>query len=346
VSQTIDLASPPTRIRHLSLRQHIARRRELGALVGFFAMLAFFLVASGGRGFFTIDGLISMTTVASEIGVVAGFVSILMIAGEFDIGFGALVASGTTIIIVGVMLGYSFWLGLLVALVFAALVAAFEGLAVVKFGIPSLFVTLAVGAIISGLLIVPYQEIIQPRVNVDLRPLLRADPLFPFFGAVLPGGVVVTLIWWVGLTLLVGYTLNSTSVGNWIFATGGSVTAARALGVPALRVKYGIFFGTALGGTLLAALQSARVASADPGRGVLLPFEAMIAVFIGGSRPGSGSIIGTTIGVLTLTVLRQGMVFAGIGAYVYSLVLGAALMIAYGANEILRQRTQEIRADA
>jgi len=50
--------------------------------------------------------------------------------------------------------------------------------------------------------------------------------------------------------------------------------------------------------------------------------------------------------VLTLTVLRQGMVFAGIGAYVYSLVLGAALMIAYGANELLRQRTLEIRPDA
>jgi simple sugar transport system permease protein len=339
-------AVPPSRIRSLSIRQRIARRRELGALVGFAAMLTFFMVASGGRGFLTADGLRSMTTVASEIGVVAGFVTILMIAGEFDIGFGSIVASGTTIMIVGVIWGFPFWLGIIVALLVAGAIAALEGVVVVRFEIPSLVVTLAVGAIIGGFLLLPYQLIIQPHANINLRPLLEADPIFPLFGGILPGGVLITLLWWIGLTLAVGYLLTQTSVGNWVLATGGSVASARALGVPALRVKYAIFFGTALGGTLLAALQAARVASADPNRGILLPFEAMIAVFIGGSRPGSGSMVGTTIGVLTLTVLRQGMVFAGIGAYVYSLVLGATLLIAYGANELLRQRTLEIRADA
>jgi simple sugar transport system permease protein len=338
--------APPSRIRRLTLRQQILRSRELGALIGFGAMLGFFMVASGGRGFLTTDGLISMATVASEIGVVAGFVTILMMAGEFDIGFGAVLAAGTTIIIVGVMSGYPFWLGLLAALAFAAVVAMIEGITVVRFGIPSLFVTLAVGSIIGGLLIIPYQVVIQPNLNVDLRPLLAADPLYILFGGLLPGGVRVTLLWWIGITVAVWYLLSRTSAGNWVLAVGGSVISARALGVPALRVKYAIFLGTALGGTILAALQATRVASADPGRGILLPFEAMISVFIGGSRPGSGSVVGTTIGVLTLTVLRQGMVFAGIGAYVYSLVLGAALLIAYGANELLRQRTLEIRADA
>jgi simple sugar transport system permease protein len=324
-------------------RQRALPREQLGAAVALVAMLALFLILSGGRGFLSWAGLVNVAGVAAEIGIVSAFVTIVMVSGEFDIGFGSILALGSMIVIVALIVGYSFWFGLLVALVVACVVALVEGLLVVGRGIPSLFVTLAVAWILGGIVIFPYLAVVVPQTGSDLRPLIQADPLYMLFGTKLPGGFPISLAWWAAITLLVGHIFTRTSFGNWVFATGGSASSAHALGVPAVRIKYAIFFGTAIGGTVLAGLQVARVASATPALGVQLPFEAMIAVFIGGSRPGRGSVIGTALGAVTVAILRQGMIFTGISVYAYGLVLGGSLLIGYSINELLYRRAARDR---
>ena len=61
------------------------------------------------------------------------------------------------------------------------------------------------------------------------------------------GSVTVwgTVIWWVLFIAVSAYMLQRTRIGNWIYAVGGNADSARAVGVPVVRVKVGLFMGVA-----------------------------------------------------------------------------------------------------
>src|SRR5260221_4011645 len=86
----------------------------------------------------------------------------------------------------------------------------------------------------------------------------------------------------------------------------------------------------AASGTVLAAVQVLSLGSADSFRGQGKEFEAAITAVIGGTSlsGGSGSIIGTAIGALTLRVVRQGLVFVGIDYDLYQAVVRLVLLAA------------------
>ena len=129
--------------------------------------------------------------------------------------------------------------------------------------------------------------------------------------------------------------LTKTKFGNWIFAVGGSASAARASGVPVARVKIILFMAVAASGVLLAAIQVLSLGSADSFRGQGKEFEAAITAVIGGTSlsGGTGSIIGTAIGALTLGIVRQGLFFAGVDYDWYQAILGLMLLAAVLINQ-------------
>ena len=68
----------------------LARRPELGSLLGLLAVYIFFAVL-GGEVFLSPAGSASWLNIAAEIGIIALPVGLLMIAGELDISVGAVV---------------------------------------------------------------------------------------------------------------------------------------------------------------------------------------------------------------------------------------------------------------
>ncbi|NDZ70137.1 ABC transporter permease, partial [Streptomyces sp. SID10362] len=55
----------------------------------------------------------------------------------------------------------------------------------------------------------------------------------------------VTILWWIALVAVATWILLRTRFGNWIFAVGGEADAARAVGVPVIRTKIGLYLGVA-----------------------------------------------------------------------------------------------------
>ena len=338
------MALPESRTRRLSLAQRIVERPEVGAAIGLIVLWAFFAVIGADSGFLTTRGISSYLNIAAQVGIVGTTVTLLLIAGEFDLSIGSMVGfTGMIIALATTQAHWPLWIALLAALAFALVYGWGVGLLVVRARIPSFIVTLAGLFLLRGATIGFSRTIAQQPYIGGVKNAIGDDPLQAIFAGKLVESLDIGCVWWVGLVVLCTVVLTRTRFGNWIFAAGGSASAARASGVPVARVKIILFMAVAASGVLLAAIQVLSLGSADSFRGQGKEFEAAITAVIGGTSlsGGTGSIVGTAIGALTLGIVRQGLFFAGIDYDWYQAVLGLMLLIAVLINQYSRRNVEK-----
>jgi simple sugar transport system permease protein len=324
----------------INLRRLLLSSSVIGPLATWMAIfLLFSVVASNFLSLRTVSGILNAATLT---GVVTIGVTLLMISGEFDLSVGSMMAIG----------GYLFGqqaakgtplLGLLLALLIPAVLGALNGLILIATRIPSFIVTLGTRSIYRGLAwIISGGALLQLTEDLPIYEALNGrlevvDKLFE--GA----NFRTSLVWLLGLLLLVQYLLIRTDFGNHVFAAGGNRAAAAAQGVNIPRVKLVNFIitGTLAGfaGVLLfSQFKTVRVAT---GAGTEL--SAIAAAVVGGAllRGGSGSIWGALVGVLLISTLRTGVILLNISfipADNFEAVVGVAIIGAVVFNDWLRRR--------
>ena len=340
------------RLRQTSRAQRLLARPAAGAfviVVFVFIVFAILSLVRGSTAFVSIPGVLNYVGVASQVGIIATAVALLMIAGEFDLSIGSMVGFAGIIIGIAVTIwGLPMWVAILLSMALATLLGAINGFIVVRTGLPSFIVTLATLFIIRGASAVLTSTV----TNITYIPIdpskVQSDPLAAIFGWNMPiqfgdgstSFVQVSIIWWIVIAIVGIYVLGRTRFGNWIAGVGGSSGAARNLGVPVARVKITLFAMTALSAAVLAAIQSTRFVSADILRGTGAELDAITTAVIGGSllTGGYGSVAGTALGALALGMARQGIVFADINADWYKIAIGTLLLVAVVLNNWIRRR--------
>jgi simple sugar transport system permease protein len=357
------------RVRSVSLLGRLLSRPELGAAAGTVLVFAFFAVTAGSSGLFSAKGIINFLEVSAQLGILAAPVALLMIAGEFDLSVGSMIGfAGILIAIPAVFWGWPIWLSLAFAFLVCGGIGALNGLIVVRTGLPSFIVTLGSLFMLRGLTLGVTRGISGRTQVSGLHELAQGDPLHSLFsGQILQGfiawlsdlgivgkradgmpaisGIPMSIVWWIGLTLVCTWLLTRTRFGNWIFASGGEANAARNMGVPVARTKIMLFVFTALAATLFAAIQVLVTGSADTLRGTQKEFEAIIAVVIGGTllTGGYGSAIGAMFGALIFGVVQMGIFYTGIDTDWFKLFMGAMMVIAVLFNSYVRNRAMRSR---
>lgn len=352
------------RVKEESLFSRLMKRPELGAMAGVVLLVIFFLFTAD-PAMFSLSGFMNFMTPASQLGILAIGAALLMIGGEFDLSIGSMVAfAGLFFGVCVVTWQLPLAMAIPMTFIFAAFVGAFNGLIVIRSGLPSFIVTLAFLFILRGLSLVGLKAATDGSTQLrGVRDEVEGDWLAPFFsgdafpdlfvwlaekgmidtfksGAPKVQGIPVEIIWFLILSLVATYILLRTPVGNWIFASGGDRNAASNSGVPVDKVKISLFMVTACCAAFVAIITVLDAGSTDARRGFQKEFEAIIAAVIGGCllTGGYGSAIGAFFGSIIFGMVVIGLTYTNFDQDWFQVFLGGMLLIAVLFNNAIRKR--------
>jgi simple sugar transport system permease protein len=259
------------------------------------------------------------------VAILATGQTMLLISGEIDLSQGAVYFMTPFLAHFAIEAGVPLPVAILVAVLGAGIVGVINSGITIYAGIPSFIVTLAMLFIVSGFTLNISNAFPVPAPSEGLAEIFGGAP---FSG----------LGWAILIVVVFHIALTKTRWGVYTIAIGDNRLGAREAGVPANRITIRNFVVSAMVSGFAGIIEGIRIDSFDPGAGGAAGqrvFMAVAAAVIGGTvlTGGYGTIIGAFLGALVLAVLRDGFTIIGVSAFTFSVVLGAAILVAMVVNE-------------
>jgi ribose transport system permease protein len=320
--------------RRLPLPTEVAWWRVLGRYGAVFVlvvMIAVFVIIEPST-FATSSNVIQILNQSALTAIVSMGLTFVLAAGDFDLSIGY-VTSFCGVLAAGFIQWDGLAIPIVIVLVMAvgALIGLTNGLIVTRIGVNPLITTLGVGTIVVG---INYAVTGGDPVVINNPMSFIALTFNKFLG--LPYPVYAMF----GVAIFLWIVLNRTVLGQSIQAVGGNAEAARLSGIRVDRVRITAFViaGVCAGvtGILLTSLTGSG--AVDGGDSYLL--SAFAASFFGSAvlRDGQFHIVGTMLGVLTVSVGFNAMALLGLNTYYQYLFQGALLIFAVGVGSLARRR--------
>ena len=326
----------------------IGRLAALAAVYAFFAILT-----PGTKGFVSDANTQLMLQDIAVVAMAAIGMTIVIIAGGIDLSAGSCIALSmiTTAYILDLgpegnklVSSYPVALPLLAVAAgtgIATLVGFFNGAMVTWLRIVPFIITLGTMQMARGFakLVANEQNIYPPAAVQELWISRLLDPSKSVF----TWPFLPTAVWLViAAAILTALFLRYTVLGRHIFAIGSNEKTALLCGVPVARTKILVYVIGGFFAGLAGVLFFARLGSiGQPTEAMGFELFVIASAVIGGASllGGRGTILGTMIGALIITILRNGGVKMGWPQYTQEIVMGAVIIIAVAIDN-LRQRNR------
>lgn len=334
VSQDTDLAAPaaatkaPGLFSASSVKAKLQQALAFGTLV---VLFVFFSIAS--PNFASISNISAVLLSTAVIGILALGTTFVIITGGIDLslGTGMTLCSVFTAIVM-VQWGMPMLVGILAGLAMGALIGLINGLNVTMLKLPPFIATLAMMMVAQGLAL----------ILSGVKPIYFSD--FPAFrmlatGSIIPrvpNGVLILF----ALAVIAWIVLSKTILGRYAYAIGSNEDATRLSGVNTRGWLIGIYTLAGLFTGAAGVIIAARLNSAQPQLGVGYELQAIAAVIIGGTSllGGRGSIVGTLIGALIMSVLINGLRIMSIQTEWQNVLVGIVILLAVFADNLRHRR--------
>lgn len=318
------------------------KRPEVGALGGAILVYAFFFVLA--PPFREALSLATILYQAATIGIPAVAVAMLMIGGEFDLSVGvAVTTSSLAASVMATQFAGNVWYGVAFALSFSILIGWLNSILLIKTRLPSFLITLSTFLMLQGLNIAVTKLVTGSVATRDVSRLPGFDSArFVFASTLIIGNVKISIVvfYWIVFVLVATWVLLRTRFGNWVYAVGGNVDSARAVGVPVIRVKTVLFIvvGFAAWFQAMHLLFSFRTVQSGAGVGNELFYIA--SAVVGGCllTGGYGSAAGSALGAFIFGMTMEGVIYANWDPDWFKYFVGAMLLVATVVNTWIRAR--------
>lgn len=294
--------------------------------VGLVAILVLLYVLFGvlAPGFLGRNNQVDILRDASTIGIAAVAQTLVVVAAEIDISVGPAVALISVLMAMMMKTSWPLPLALGAGLVLGALIGTIAGVLRAVFGVPSFVATLGLWSALRGLALFLTNALPVTFPDSDALDAI-GDNLF---------GLPVSAYVMVALFLIFAFVSRRTVFGRSVYAVGGNAAAARLWGIDVPRIRILVFVLSGLMSAVTAILLLGRLGSGNAGAASGLEFDVIAAVVVGGTAlsGGRGSMLGTLLGVLVITVIGDGLVLCGINSFVQDVVRGVIIVAAVLLN--------------
>lgn len=159
-------------------------------------------------------------------------------------------------------------------------------------------------------------------------------------------GIALPIIVAVALMIIGDFVLRKTAFGRYVFAIGGSPRSAGETGLPIHRVRIAVFAISAACAAIAAIIIVGRIGTVQTSFGQGFEFTVITAVIVGGTSlfGGRGSVVGSVLGALLLSLIDNGLNRIDASIYVYDVVRGLVLVGAVLADSLISGRLQKVAA--
>lgn len=313
------MSAPAATQSRASLAIHMNELSLLAAIVILYVIFAF-----TANGFLTFYNQINILRDAATIGIAAWATTLIIISGEIDVSTGPMVAFVSVILAYMLQWGVPTIPAFALALILGAALGGIAGALRAYFDVPSFVATLGLWSALRGLGL--YFTDALP-VSIGRNPIVDALDR-PFLGV--PPAAIIMLV----LFVIFLFVSRKTAFGRSVYAVGGNAQAAFLSGINVTRVRLMVFVIGGLMAAISGILLLSRLGSGNATAASGLEFDVIAAVVVGGTAlsGGRGSMVGTLLGVLVITLIGNGLILLGINPFIQQVVRGLIIVGAVLAN--------------
>ena len=274
----------------------------------------------------------NITNVMRQVSVLAivsvGQTLAIMLAG-IDLSVGSILGF-ISVFGASQIVSFGIFPGVILALLVAAAIGAFQGYWVAKFKIPAFIVTLGGLSFLRG----------GAFVYSNGMPVSGLPDEFLLLGSGSFMGIPIPSIIALMVYLIFHFILTRTRTGRYLYAIGGNEEAAVLSGIKVARYKIFAYCMSGLLAGLAAIILTSRVVSGQPTLGEAFELQAIAATIIGGTSfaGGQGTLVGTFLGVVLMAIIGNGLNLIRVSSFVQMMVLGAIIVFAVTLDTVQQRK--------
>jgi simple sugar transport system permease protein len=342
-SQTDGTATPITEHYKVpfSVRRFIRSNSAQLGILGVFIALWLIFIVSAPKTFLAPQIYYAFMSSIPFFAIMAIPLTIVVIAKEMDLSFPSIMAMGmVSFNFVYTITGFinnptiQVLLAFIAALVTGALIGWFNGFIIVKFGIPSLVVTIGTQFLWRGAVLVLTQG-----ANFSLL-YIKQTFLYPMLVGKIGGYFPMQMVWLIVITIIGWVLLNRHRFGAHIYLVGDNLNSAELMGVNTGRTRIQAFMLIGLVSAFAGVVASFYVAYFWPSLGDGYLLSTLASVFLGGTSVfgGTGTILGTFLGAFIIGAIEAATVAVGLTGFWTQLIYGFIIVLSVIMHTYLRKR--------
>jgi|WetSurSiteA1Bulk_404760.scaffolds.fasta_scaffold29982_2 simple sugar transport system permease protein len=319
----------------------LMRMRSLNVFFIFLILFIIFAVFSPQNRFLSRDNIEIFLSTAAEFGIISLAVGMLMIAGEFDLSVGSVLAFCSLSFVKLFHLRMNVVAAIALTVVIGGLIGFLNGIITVKAEIPSFITTLGSLLMWRGITLF-WSKGLQEGLDLTKIPIT-----YKVIGAAKISVIPIQFVWLVGITLIILFLMNFHKFGNWVYVTGDNKLAAKAMGINTDRIKTVCFtvVGAAVG--FAAVIQMFRSGTFTARAGDGWELNAVAASVVGGTAlsGGIGNMAGVFWGTLIISLIENGLVLMRIQYWWTFTVFGVVIIASVIISKIIEKRRMMVGAE-
>lgn len=308
--------------------------KKLGPLLGLLLVVALFS-ALRPRQFPTAANVEIMLLQTAVVGTAALGMTLVIVSGGIDLSVGSQIALATVGLATLLAHGWSPLAAASAVVMLGGLCGVVIGGLVTGLRLSPFIVTLGMWGGLRGAAKGLANETIVVAPVTWLNDLLTALPPDQAW-ALVPAGVWLTI----ALAAVVAVLLRFTILGRHIVAIGSNEQTARLCGIEVTQTKLAVYTLASGLAAVAGVLQYAYLTVGDPTTASGMELDIIAAVVIGGGSlaGGQGSVFGTLVGAVIMTVVANGCTKLDLPNWVQEIVTGLIIVSAVALDRFRQPR--------